>query len=246
MTDHAKELAEALRGLLACTERLDFSEGYCCCGDPMDGHSNPMDCGHSPIDMGEYYAWLARKDARAALAAYDAAPAPDGIVAWQYRLKIDGAWSSWLLSEHYRSPSKAVEQRPLYVHPSHESPAPSDAYAAGMRRAADECKRLAASYTRSLAHYAEDDPQWAKIKWGAAAVTVAAENILAAIPQPGAWETPADRENGYRCLGKCLLGWEEIVWDGAIWRDVSGIPIGDDPTAFWPLPPAPAGEDRHE
>lgn len=67
-------------------------------------------------------------------------------------------------------------------------PAPSDGIAAGMRRAADECKRLAESYTRSLEHYAEDDPQWAKIKWGAAAVTVAAENILAAIPPAPAGE----------------------------------------------------------
>lgn len=55
----------------------------------------------------------------------------------------------------------------------------AEARANGLREAEQECQRLAESYTRSLSHYDEDHPERAKIKWGAAAVTVAAENILA-------------------------------------------------------------------
>ncbi|NLH94398.1 MAG: hypothetical protein GX466_09335 [Candidatus Cloacimonetes bacterium] len=34
----------------------------------MDRHSDPMSCGHSPVDMGDYYAGQALESARAALA----------------------------------------------------------------------------------------------------------------------------------------------------------------------------------
>lgn len=30
------------------------SSGVCCCGDDMKQHSNPMDCGHTPVDSGIY------------------------------------------------------------------------------------------------------------------------------------------------------------------------------------------------
>ena len=43
-------------------------DGVCCCGDYMDKHSNPMSCGHSPVDHGSYVAGRWREDARAALA----------------------------------------------------------------------------------------------------------------------------------------------------------------------------------
>lgn len=67
----ARDQIEALRGALeACVaslERADTEEGVCCCGDSMDRHSDPMSCGHSPVDMGDYYAGQALKSARAAL-----------------------------------------------------------------------------------------------------------------------------------------------------------------------------------
>ena len=56
---------ERLLGLVSSAESIFInchtSAGVCCCGDNMDGHSDPMACGHSPVDMGEYSAsqWLA-------------------------------------------------------------------------------------------------------------------------------------------------------------------------------------------
>ena len=67
-----KALVEALRGAIASIEHADMSDGVCCCGDNMDNHSNPMDCGHSPTDAGEYHAYLVLKKARAAIAAWEA------------------------------------------------------------------------------------------------------------------------------------------------------------------------------
>jgi hypothetical protein len=60
-------LREALETCLTTMERADFADGWCCCGDDMLNHPSPMDCGHSPVDMGEYHASLAIKNARAAL-----------------------------------------------------------------------------------------------------------------------------------------------------------------------------------
>ena len=60
-------LREALDGLLTSVEHADFEDGWCCCGDDMLHHQSPMDCGHTPVDMGEYHASLAIKKARAAL-----------------------------------------------------------------------------------------------------------------------------------------------------------------------------------
>lgn len=51
----APDLFEALDALLATIERLDIREDVCCCGDDMEGHSDPMACGHGPVDAGEYY-----------------------------------------------------------------------------------------------------------------------------------------------------------------------------------------------
>ena len=61
-------LREALEACVASLERVDTAEGVCCCGDSMDRHSDPMSCGHSPVDMGDYYAGQALESARAALA----------------------------------------------------------------------------------------------------------------------------------------------------------------------------------
>ena len=33
-----------------------IEDGVCCCGDNMDTHAEPMDCGHSPVDHGAYIA----------------------------------------------------------------------------------------------------------------------------------------------------------------------------------------------
>lgn len=61
-------LMGALDACMASIEHADMSDGVCCCGDSMEGHSDPMSCGHSPTDMGEYYAMRAVESARAAIA----------------------------------------------------------------------------------------------------------------------------------------------------------------------------------
>jgi hypothetical protein len=61
-------LVEALEGLLDTVSRLDICEGVCCCGDDMERHSDPMSCGHVPVDAGEYYHGKTIELARAALA----------------------------------------------------------------------------------------------------------------------------------------------------------------------------------
>jgi len=64
--DNAR-LRAALETCLETMGRADFADGWCCCGDDMLKHSSPMDCGHTPVDMGEYHASLAIKNARAAI-----------------------------------------------------------------------------------------------------------------------------------------------------------------------------------
>lgn len=44
-------ISETMRGL----EHSPVSSGVCMCGSPTDGHESALDCGHSPVDSGEYY-----------------------------------------------------------------------------------------------------------------------------------------------------------------------------------------------
>lgn len=62
------ELITSHAALLETAERLDPTEGYCCCGDDMQRHADPMSCGHSPVDAGSYYHGQTLDRARAALA----------------------------------------------------------------------------------------------------------------------------------------------------------------------------------
>ena len=45
-----------------------IEEGVCCCGDNMENHTNPMDCGHTPLDHGTYIAIQLAEETRATLA----------------------------------------------------------------------------------------------------------------------------------------------------------------------------------
>ena len=60
-------LREALEVCVASIEHADMSDGVCCCGEEIEGHSDPMHSGHTPVDMGEYHAARAIEKARAAL-----------------------------------------------------------------------------------------------------------------------------------------------------------------------------------
>lgn len=65
--EHINRLEAALRGLLITVERLDISEGVCCCGDDMATHAEPMSCGHTPVDAGHYHHGNAIQQARDAI-----------------------------------------------------------------------------------------------------------------------------------------------------------------------------------
>lgn len=64
----APEVTHAAQGLLDCLDQCEVRSGVCCCGDNMERHSPPMDCGHSPVDSGAYYTDQAVSVLRAALA----------------------------------------------------------------------------------------------------------------------------------------------------------------------------------
>ena len=64
--DNAK-LRAALVVWEAAYDNTLMRSGVCCCGEEMETHSNPMYCGHSPVDSGEYYASSAIMQTRAAL-----------------------------------------------------------------------------------------------------------------------------------------------------------------------------------
>jgi len=42
---------EMMREFIA---RAPVSSGVCCCGEAIDGHSSPMSCGHSPVDLWDH------------------------------------------------------------------------------------------------------------------------------------------------------------------------------------------------
>lgn len=56
-----------ITNLIETIELSDTSTGCCCCGEDMERHSDPMYCGHSPVDQGEYIAAGVIEEARALL-----------------------------------------------------------------------------------------------------------------------------------------------------------------------------------
>ena len=68
IADNAK-LRAALIVWEAAYDNTLMRSGVCCCGDDMETHSPPMNCGHSPVDSGEYYASSAIMQTRAVLEA---------------------------------------------------------------------------------------------------------------------------------------------------------------------------------
>ena len=65
------KLAKAVEVLEAWGDvavHCSIEEGVCCCGDNMENHTNPMDCGHTPLDHGTYIAIQLAEKTRATLA----------------------------------------------------------------------------------------------------------------------------------------------------------------------------------
>jgi hypothetical protein len=65
---NATKLREALRALVEWAEGFNHQTGYCCCGDRMDTHANPMDSGHIALDEGVRVSTQLIEHARQALA----------------------------------------------------------------------------------------------------------------------------------------------------------------------------------
>ena len=59
---------DLLEGWLELASHCSIEEGVCCCGDCMENHSEPMDCGHMPLDHGTYIARHLEDTTRATLA----------------------------------------------------------------------------------------------------------------------------------------------------------------------------------
>ena len=67
------ELLAIVHQTVGMIENTSIETGCCCCGDGMDGHANPMICGHSATDQGAYLAGLLYEDAKAAIARAESA-----------------------------------------------------------------------------------------------------------------------------------------------------------------------------
>lgn len=50
---HCEPLIQAMQGILA---NCAVESGVCMCGEDMRTHSDPMSCGHSPVDSGAHHA----------------------------------------------------------------------------------------------------------------------------------------------------------------------------------------------
>ena len=49
---HAKR--KKIAEFIEFVRNAPVSSGVCCCGESMDRHSDPMSCGHSPVDQWDW------------------------------------------------------------------------------------------------------------------------------------------------------------------------------------------------
>lgn len=52
--DFASTLAAQIEMMREFIARAPVSSGVCYCGEAIDGHSNPMSCGHTPVDLWDH------------------------------------------------------------------------------------------------------------------------------------------------------------------------------------------------
>lgn len=55
-SDKLDKAIKALRFYQTIVENSEISSGVCCCGDDMVTHSEPISCGHTPVDQASYAA----------------------------------------------------------------------------------------------------------------------------------------------------------------------------------------------
>ena len=68
LTAKLAQAVERLEAWVKLAEHCSIEDGVCCCGDDMEGHSDPMNCGHSPVDHGAYIAGQLEESTRTTLA----------------------------------------------------------------------------------------------------------------------------------------------------------------------------------
>lgn len=120
----------------------------------------------------------------------------------------------------------------------------SDQYAAGMRRAAEIVAAMASDHADMVLTGLPENARNREAM--EAALTKARYAILAAIPAPAPWTPPEDRPDGFECLGWRREGeWEPVKWLAYMdrWWWIFTDNATGQPTAFAPLPPAPAQGD---
>lgn len=64
-TEELNQAKRHLRVIVESTENIPLHTGICCCGSPMEGHENPLFCGHDARDIWDYYGEHLLIDARA-------------------------------------------------------------------------------------------------------------------------------------------------------------------------------------
>lgn len=60
-----EEMKVLIQEMLDHLKQCSLDSGVCHCGESMEKHSNPMDCGHTPVDMGWTAAdnWIKKAEA---------------------------------------------------------------------------------------------------------------------------------------------------------------------------------------
>lgn len=64
LTPLVQPLIELLDSVTVMDQYADVRAGHCCCGADMEHHPDPMECGHSPVDAGEYAFWCLKNEAQ--------------------------------------------------------------------------------------------------------------------------------------------------------------------------------------
>jgi hypothetical protein len=65
-----------LEAWVELAEHCSIEDGVCCCGDNIEGHSDPINCGHSPVDHGAYIAGQLVESTRAIIAVIEGSNDP--------------------------------------------------------------------------------------------------------------------------------------------------------------------------
>lgn len=88
-------------------------------------------------------------------------------VAWRYRWKVDGEWTSWRVADHSQKSEgylSSLEETPLYAHPlAHPCTSAAVLQSHALKQALDTLAEIAAAHIPDCpAHYAGEELAWAQ------------------------------------------------------------------------------------